>query len=65
MPFVLVALFIVPVFVSFFQKFPNFCGQIYGLGLSVKFKFTSFLPSVIQPAAHMSWISVMLLVMDE
>jgi len=29
----------VPVFIKFFQKFPNFCGQICGLGLiSVRFR---------------------------
>jgi len=35
-PFVLVvavALFMVPVFIYFFQTFPNFCGQICGLDL--------------------------------
>ena len=35
-PFVLVvvvALFMVLVFIYFFQKFPNFCGQMCGLGL--------------------------------
>jgi len=40
-PFVLVAvvaLSMVPVFIYFFQKFPNFCGQICGLGLNVRFK---------------------------
>ena len=40
-PFVLVALFMVPVFIYFFQKFLNLCGQICGLGLiSVRFMFT-------------------------
>ena len=36
-PFVLVvvvALFMVPVFIYFFQKFPNICGQICSLGLT-------------------------------
>jgi len=50
-PFVLVAvvaLFMVPVFIYCFQKFQNFCGEICGLGLmSVSFRFTKFLPSVI------------------
>jgi len=50
----------------FFEKFPNFCGQICGLGsISVRFRFTKFLPSVVQPTAHLSWISVMIQVMDE
>ena len=68
-PFVLVvvfALFMVLVFIYFFQKFPNFCGQMHGLGLlSVRFRFTTFLPSIGQPTAHLSWISVMLQAMDE
>jgi len=68
-PFVLVvvvALFMVPVFIYFFQKFPNFCGQICGLGLiSVRFRFPKFLPSVVQPTAHLSYISVMLQAIDE
>jgi len=35
---VVVALFMAPVFIYFFQKIPNFCGQLCGLGLiSVKF----------------------------
>jgi len=56
----------VPVFIYFFQKFPNFCGQMCGLRLiSVRFKFTKFLPSVVQPTAHLSWINVMLQGMDE
>ena len=45
-PFVLVvvvALFIVPVFIYFFQKFSNFCAQICGLclgvGLGLRFKY--------------------------
>ena len=68
-PFVLVigvALFMVPVFIYFFQKLPNFCGQMSGLGL-ISFRFTStkFLPSVVQTTAHLSWISVMLRAMDE
>jgi len=68
-PFVLVvavALFMVPVFIYFFQKFPDFCGQMCDLGLvSVRFTVTKFLPSVVQPIAHLSWISVMLQAMDE
>jgi len=70
-PFVLVvevALFMVQVFIyaNFFQTFPNFCGQMCGLGLiSVGFRFTKFLPSVIHPTAHLSWISVMLQAIDE
>jgi len=68
-PFVLIVvvrLFMVPIFIYFFQKFLNFCGQICGLGLiSVRFSFTKFLPSVVQPTAHLSWISVMLQTMDE
>ena len=70
-PFVLVvevALFMVQVFIyaNFFQTFPNFCGQMCGLGLiSVGFRFTKFLPSVIQPTAHLPWISVMLQAIDE
>jgi len=72
-PFVLVvvvALFMVDlpdfIYANFFQKFPNFCGQMCGLGLiSVGFRFAKFLPSVIQPAAHLSWISVMLQAMNE
>jgi len=36
-----------------------------GLGfISVRFTFTKFLPSVVQPTAHLSWISVMLQGMD-
>jgi len=63
---VVVALFMVPVFVYFFQKFPNFCGQMRGLGLiNVRFRFTKFLPSVVQHTAHLSLISVMLQAMDE
>jgi len=63
---IVVALFTVPVFIHFFQKFPNFRGQICCLGLiSVRFRFTKFLPSAVQPAAHFSWISVMLQAMDE
>ena len=63
---VVVALFMVSVFTYFFQKFPNFSGQVCGLGLiSVTFMFTKFLPSVVQPTAHLSWISVMLQAMDE
>jgi len=57
-PFVLVvvvALFMVPVFIYFFQTFQNSCGQMCGLGLiSVRFRFTKFLPSVVQPTAHLS-----------
>jgi len=68
-PFVLVAvvaLFMVPVFIFFFQNFLNSCGQICGLDLiSVRFRFTKFLPSVVQSIAHLSWISVMLQTMDE
>jgi len=68
-PFVLVAvviLFMKTVLMYFFQRFPNFCGQICGLGLiSVRFRFTKFLPSVVKPPAHLSWISVMLQAMDE
>jgi len=68
-PFVLVvvvALFMVPVFIYFFQKFPKFCGQICGLGLiSVRLRFTKFLPNIVQLTAHLSWISVTLQVMDE
>jgi len=61
-----VALFMVPVFIYFFPKFPNFRGQICGIGLiSVRFRFTKFLPSAVQPAAHLSWISAMLQAMDE
>jgi len=37
-----------------------------GLGLiSVRFRFTKFLPSGVQPTAHLSWISVMLPTMDD
>jgi len=68
-PFVLVvvvALFMVLVFIYFFQKFPNFCGPMCGLGLiSVRFMVTKFLPRIVQPTAHLSWISVMLQLMDE
>jgi len=68
-PFVLdvvIALFTAPGFTYFFQKFPNFCGQMSGLGLiSFRFTFTKFLPSVVQPTAHLSWISVMLQAMDK
>ena len=67
-PFVLVVavgLFIVPVVIYFFQKFPNFCGQIRGLGLRVRFRFTTFLPSVVQSAAHLYWIGVVLQATDE
>jgi len=47
---VVVALFMVPVFICFFQKFPNFCVQIccLSLGIRVRFRFTTFLPSVVQ-----------------
>jgi len=63
---VVVALVMVPVFIYFFQKFQNFCGQMCGLGsISVRFRFTKFLPSIVQPIAHLSWISVMLQVMDK
>ena len=31
---VVVALFMVPVFIYFFQKFPNFCGQIFGFDVT-------------------------------
>jgi len=45
--------FTVPVFVYFFQKFSNFCGQMCGLGLTnVKCTFTKFLP--VQPTAHVT-----------
>ena len=46
---VVVALFMVPVvFIYCFQTFPNICGQRCGLGLiSVSFRFTKFLPSVV------------------
>jgi len=37
-----------------------------GLGLiSVRFTVTKFVPSVVQPTTHLSWISVMLQAMDE
>ena len=63
---VVVALFMVQVFIYFFQKFPNFYGQMCGLGLiSVRLRFPKFLPSVVQPTAHLSWISVTLQAMDE
>jgi len=68
-PFVLVTVvvfFMVLVFIYFFQNFPRFCGQMCGLGLiSVRFRLTTFLPSVVQPTAHLSWITVMLHAMDE
>jgi len=52
------------VFICFFQKIPNFCGKICGLGLiSVRFWF-KFLPSVVQLAAHLQWIIVMLQAVD-
>jgi len=66
-PLVLVlvlALFMVLVFICFFQKFPNFCGQMCGLGL-ISVRFIKFLPSIVQFAAHLSWISVMLQGMNE
>jgi len=63
---VVVALFMVPVFIYSCQKFPNIRVQMCGLGLiSVRFRFTKFLLSVVQPTAHLSWISVMLQAMDE
>jgi len=40
--------FVVPVFIYFLKKFPNFCGQICGLGL-IRARFTKFLLSVVQP----------------
>jgi len=43
----LVLLFMVPVFIYFFQKFPNFCG----VGLRASFRFTTFLPNVVQSTA--------------
>jgi len=56
----------VAVFIYFFQKFPNYCGQMCGLGLiSIRFRFTQFLPRVVQSTTHLSWISVMLQAMDE
>jgi len=70
-PFVLATVVVffmvlVKVFIYFFQNFPKFCGQMCGLALiSVRFKFTTFLPSVVQPTAHLSWITVMLQAMDE
>jgi len=70
-PFVLVLVVVVarsmvPVFIYFFQKFLNFCNQVCGLGLiSLRLRFAKFLPSVVQPTAHLSWISVMLQAMDE
>jgi len=37
-----------------------------GLGLiSIRFRFTKFLPSIVQPTAHLSLISVMLQAMDK
>ena len=63
---VVVALFMVPLFIYFFLKFSKFCGQICGSGLiSVTFWFTKYLPSVVQPTAPLSWISVILQAMDE
>ena len=42
------------VFIYFFQTFQSFCGQICGSGLiSVRFRYTKFLPSVVQPTAHL------------
>ena len=56
----------VPVFIYFFQKFPNFCGQMCGLGfISIRFRFTKLLSSVVQPTARLLWISVMLQAMDK
>ena len=49
---VVVALFMVTSFIYFFQKLPNFCGQICGLGL-ISVRFTKFLASVVQPTAHL------------
>jgi len=48
-PFVLVALFMVLVFMYFSQKFPTFMVRC-GLALI----------GVVQPTAHLSWICVML-----
>jgi len=63
---VTVLFFIEPVVIYFFKKFPNFCVQMCGLDLiSVRFRFTKFLPSVVQPTTHLSWIRVMLEAMDE
>jgi len=33
----------VPLFIYFFQKFPNFCVQIFGLGLGMTFLGVRFL----------------------
>jgi len=47
------------VFLYFFENFTNFCGQMCGLGsISVSFRFTKFLPSVVQPTAHQCCHSV-------
>jgi len=55
----------VQVFIYFFQKFPNIYGQMCGLGLiSIRLRFTKFLPSLVQLTAHLSWVSVMLQAMD-
>ena len=50
---VVVALFMVPAFIYFFQKLPDFCGQMCGLGL-ISISFTKFQPTVVQPTAHLS-----------
>ena len=35
---VVIAIFMVPISIHFFQKFPNFCVQICSLGLRVRFR---------------------------
>ena len=59
---VVLTLFMVVVFIYFFQMFSSFCVQICGLVSGVR--FTTFLPSVVQSTAHLPWISVMLQAMD-
>ena len=66
---VVVALFMVLVFIYFFQKLPNFVFRfavwVSGLGLRVRFCFTPFLQSVVQSTAHSSCTNVTLQAADE
>jgi len=57
----MIALFMEPIFLYFFQRFPNLCVQIYGLEV----RFSMFLLSVVQSTVHMSCITVTLQVTDE
>jgi len=56
----------VPVFIFHGTGFYSLFSKVSKLLWSdVWFRFNKFLPSVVQPTAHLLWISVMLQVMDE